>query len=85
MTGGIGFSRQGQDSFKQNRALLNKRPMLKDSLHATSNQVQGKKTLASYEQILKWRKIKDSNDRRVKLLIVAFLLGVISISLFVLL
>jgi hypothetical protein len=46
--------------------------------------VQGKKTLASYEQILKWKKIKDINDRIVKLLIVSFLLGVISISLFVL-
>lgn len=32
MTGGIGFSRQGSDSFKQNRALRNKRKAMKKTL-----------------------------------------------------
>ncbi|WP_296619649.1 hypothetical protein [Marivirga sp.] len=31
MTGGIGFSRQGSDSFKQNRALRNKRKAMNEN------------------------------------------------------
>jgi hypothetical protein len=40
MTGGIGFSRQGSDSFKQNRALRNKRKSMTDnpySINKTKN------------------------------------------------
>jgi hypothetical protein len=84
MTGGLGFSRQGQDSFKQNRQLLNKRPMLKEHIHATSNQVQGKRILASYEQLVKWRKIKDQGTKRMNLRIFAFLLITLSICLMIL-
>jgi hypothetical protein len=84
MTGGIGFSRQGQDSFKQNRDLINKRTMLKERLHTTPNQVQGNKMLASYEQLLRWRMIKDRNARKTNLLIFTLLFIVISVSLIIL-
>jgi hypothetical protein len=36
MTGGIGFSRQGSDSFKQNRALRNKRKSMSDNPYTTA-------------------------------------------------
>lgn len=36
MTGGIGFSRQGSDSFKQNRALRNKRKTVGENPYSSN-------------------------------------------------
>lgn len=37
MTGGVDFSRQGKESFKNNRKLLNKRTPMKDNPYAATH------------------------------------------------
>jgi len=39
MTGGIGFSRQGSDSFKQNRSLRNKRKSMNDNPYSSQKKM----------------------------------------------
>lgn len=77
MTGGAGFARQGSDSFKQNRALRNKRKRMSDSPYLNVRSVKGKKNAEfDFKAIQKFRE-----DRRRKSRIITI---VISITLIVL-
>jgi hypothetical protein len=62
MTGGIGFSRQGSDSFKQNRALRNKRKSMNGNPYSThvKNENRGKFNLKEL-QYFRYRQERQSN------------------------
>ncbi|MGK7392799.1 MAG: hypothetical protein ACNS60_20760 [Candidatus Cyclobacteriaceae bacterium M2_1C_046] len=67
MTGGAGFSRQGSDSFKQNRELRNRRGSMKDNPYSSSNKGEPLGT-ADYDELIKYQRIKSKRESRRKIL-----------------
>ncbi|WKK82827.1 hypothetical protein [Marivirga arenosa] len=81
MTGGAGFARQGSDSFKQNRALRNKRKRMSDSPYINVRGVKGKRNADfDFKAIQKFRE-----DRRRKSRIITIVISTTLIVLAILL
>ncbi|TVP51318.1 MAG: hypothetical protein EA341_05595 [Mongoliibacter sp.] len=82
MTGGVGFSKQGKDSFKENRNLRIARPSMKDNPYAAKNASSHQELAENYEELKTWKIQKESNDQKRRLIIyislfVVFLIGLL--------
>lgn len=61
MTGGVGFSSQGKDSYKNNRKLLKGRTLMKDNPYSAVNKTTGDRNLDNSKELQEWR---DKNQKR---------------------
>ncbi len=69
MTGGVGFSSQGKDSFRNNRKLLNNRTRMKDNPYAAGRKDEGDRNPAHTKELQVWRDKQHRRHRRLRLII----------------
>ena len=77
MTGGVGFSRQGKDSFNNNRKLLNRPPRMKDNPYAPTQKAKGDRDSAHVQELQDWWGKRKSKQKRWSLLIYGVLLPLV--------
>lgn len=83
MTGGIGFSRQGSDSFKQNRALRNKRKAMNENPYS-SNKRRGDRGNFNLKEIQNYRAQHKRKAKMItRLVILIFIIIFISIIIYI--
>ncbi|PRY89103.1 hypothetical protein [Mongoliibacter ruber] len=66
MTGGIGFSRQGKDSFKQNRDLRIARPGLKDNPYTSHKKISIQEAGNKFDELKAWKKEEEKNKKHMR-------------------
>jgi hypothetical protein len=81
MTGGIGFSRQGSDSFKSNRSLLGKRRFMKDSPYYGNKKIDRNK-IQNFEELKKWKIKSDAQHKKQKIIIYS-IIGILIVSVLI--
>lgn len=69
MTGGIGFSGQGKESFKQNRDLRIARPGLKDNPYAPHKKVSAKEANNKFDELKAWKKEEEKHKKHIKIMV----------------
>lgn len=79
MTGGVGFSKQGHDSFKDNRRLRNRRASIKDNLYNANNNVDGERDSSITHELEEWRNLKEKKEKKLRLLIIGIILPLITL------
>lgn len=79
MTGGVGFSKQGHDSFKDNRRLRNRRASIKDNLYNANNNVDGERDPSITHELEEWRNLKEKKEKKLRLLIIGIILPLITL------
>jgi hypothetical protein len=77
MTGGVGFSSQGKDSYKNNRKLLNNRTQMKDNPYAASQNAKGDRDPANAQELQDWRDKVKSRQKRLRIVIYGILIPLI--------
>ncbi|AHM60049.1 hypothetical protein D770_08960 [Flammeovirgaceae bacterium 311] len=77
MTGGVGFSKQGHDSFKNNRGLRNNRNSMKDNPYAAGKDWGKERDASIIPEIEEWRDAKLKKEKNLRLLIFAILFPLI--------
>lgn len=66
MTGGLGFSRQGQDSFRSNRELRKARKTMGENPYVASETGKGRESIANYDELRQWKEQKDKSRNRLR-------------------
>lgn len=79
MTGGVGFSKQGHDSFKDNRRLRNRRASIKDNLYNANNNIDGEQDPSITHELEEWRNLKEKKEKKLRLLIIGIILPLITL------
>lgn len=77
MTGGVGFSKQRHDSFKDNRRLRNSRTSFKDNPYSANHRVDGERDRSINHELEEWRNSKEKKEKKFRLLIIGFILPLI--------
>ena len=83
MTGGIGFSRQGQDSFRKNRELLKKRGSMKDNPYSATNKTN-RLDAANYEELIDYKRTKSKKEFKRTIVIWALIFLTVFLSILIL-
>jgi len=80
MTGGLGFSRQASDSFKQNRSLRNKRKPMSENPYS-SHKMGNKTTRGNFnlKEFQRYRAKRNRKSKRITIAILFILLIIVSI------
>ena len=69
MTGGVGFSKLGQSSFRDNQKLRNKRSGLKDNPYRNTGQAREIMQPEAYQEIQDWKDEKANKHRKLRNLV----------------
>jgi len=79
MTGGLGFSRQASDSFKQNRSLRNKRKPMSENPYS-SHKMGNRATRESFnlKEFQKYRAKRNRKSERITIAVLFILLIIVS-------
>ena len=77
MTGGVGFSRQGKESFKNNRKLLNKRTSMKDNPYVATNHAKRETVPVNSPELQEWRDKKQKREKKLRIIIFGFLIPLV--------
>ena len=77
MTGGIGFSEQGKDSFRNNRELLNNRPRMMGNPYSASQNAKGDRDPANVQELQDWRDKVKSRQKKLRRIIYGILIPLI--------
>lgn len=77
MTGGVGFSKQGHDSFKDNRRLRNSRTSFRDNPYNANHKVDGERDPSINHELEEWRNFKEKKEKKLRLLIIGIILPLI--------
>jgi hypothetical protein len=73
MTGGVGFTKMGQESYKHNRELLNQRHLMKENPFSPFNKIPYEKAAENFEEIKKWKLQKEKGEKKKRLIIYAII------------
>tara|TARA_R110002012_G_scaffold114079_1_gene260268 strand:+ start:78998 stop:79261 length:264 start_codon:yes stop_codon:yes gene_type:complete len=80
MTGGIGFSRQASDSFKQNRALRNKRKSMNSNPYSSQKMgVKRSRGNFDFNEIQNFRSKRKRKSRLISIIVMLVFLMVVSV------
>jgi hypothetical protein len=80
MTGGIGFSRQGSDSFKQNRALRNKRKSMKNNPYSSQKmRARGNRGKFDFNELQTFRSKRKRKSRLISIIVMIVFLAIVSV------
>ncbi|WP_224998487.1 hypothetical protein [Cesiribacter sp. SM1] len=77
MTGGVGFSRQGHDSFRHNRKLSHIRPSMKDNPYTNVKDVDAGRDASVSKEAAQWRDSMRQKQKKLRILIFGLLLPAI--------
>lgn len=77
MTGGVGFSSQGKDSYKNNRKLLTNRTRMKDNPYTANQNARGDQDPSIAQDIQNWRNKVKSRQKKLRIIIYGILLPLI--------
>lgn len=84
MTGGLGFTKQGQNAYRSNRELLNPRKRMKENPYASAGADQEKECALSYDELKQWRERKDKRENRWRtfIFIAVLMLTILAVLVF---
>ena len=77
MTGGIGFSTQGWDSFKNNRKLRKERLAMKDNPYAGTQAAEAARTSDVIYELEAWREMRSKKEKRMRKLVFGIIIPLI--------
>lgn len=83
MTGGLGFSRTGQNSVKQNKDLKNSRSRMKDNPYGATKKFNRQSTLLNYEKLKVWMNDKRENEKKTRRIIYLVLFTILFLFLII--
>lgn len=80
MTGGLGFSRQASDSFKQNRAMRNKRKSMNENPYsARKKKAIRKRGNFDFKELQNFRSRRKRKSRLISIIVMIVFLTVVSV------
>ena len=82
MTAGVGFSRQGKESFKNNRKLLNERTSMKDNPYAATQYAKRENDPISSPELKEWRDKKQIREKKLRIIIYGILIPLVLVIAF---
>ena len=80
MTGGVGFSKQAQDSFRNNRKLRKERISLKDNPYVAQQDGEAERDATIVRALGEWWSIKKQREKKLRLLIMGKVLPLIALA-----
>jgi hypothetical protein len=80
MTGGLGFSRQASDSFKQNRAMRNKRKSLQENPYSSQKiRDRGNRSKFDFKELQNFRSKRKRKSRLISIIVMLVFLTIVSV------
>lgn len=80
MTGGLGFSRQGSDSFKQNRAMRNKRKSMNENPYSAQKMsARGNRGMFDLKELQNFRSKRKRKSRLISIIVMIVFLAIVSV------